>query len=158
MNTKERENLQVGDFVEVYHSIENWDYAIVDSYSRPSNTAELYILDSKVGIANPRTCIIDTENKWARIGFARIEKEWLKRLAFKPESAENAYGKTANKWIKNDAEKTWALQHCPGGGWKLTLNEKCYDTYLPMRHYDNIGWIWQIQRCLNNPDIMQARE
>ncbi len=150
----DKKNLRSGDFVHIIYKHDSYDLARVVKFNRDTEFAELEVIKSSNGIPASGSFIIDTPNKWAMICPVSVEEEVLSLLDFKPVSETIAFGTTSVEWIKNEFEKTWILQHNSHGGWELTLDMVQNGESQPLRRMSEIGWIWQIQHCISNPNIM----
>lgn len=153
MNMIDKRNLHSEDFVHIIYNNNTYDLARVVKFDRDADSAELEVVKSSNRKAASGSFIVDTSDKWAMICPVSVEGEVLRLLGFKPAS-ENVAGTTSVKWIKNDFGKTWTLEHNSHGSWKLTLDMVQHGESQPLREKFDIGWIWQIQRCISNPNIM----
>lgn len=154
MNMIDKRSLHIGDFVHIIYTNNTYDLASVVVFDRDTDFAELKVIKSSNGIPASGSLIIDTPNKWAMICPVPVEREILNLLGFKPASETVAFGTTSVEWIKNDFGNTWILKHNPHGGWELTLDMLQNGESQPLRKKSEIGWIYQIQHCMSNPDIM----
>lgn len=146
--------LHKGDFVQILYPNNTYDLARVVKFDKDTDRAELEVIKSSNGIPASGSFIIDTPNKWAMICPVSVEENVLDLLGFKPASETIAFGTTSAEWVKNEFGKTWILRHNAHGGWELTLDIVQNGESQPLRRKSEIGWIWQIQHCMSNPDIM----
>ncbi len=76
-------------------------------------------------------------------------------MGFLPkEKSPKAYGNTVSQWELTKTSRQWVLEHAQMGGWSLVLNEKIDGELSLVWEKSNIGFLYEIQHCLRNPEMM----